>query len=98
MENQDYQYQSHHHNHNNTKLDMNFNVNIPFLITILIIFVTFIFFLFVLFLLSYTIKNYSKIYICSNSPCKRNKRKKGIEIELGNLSHKIIYDKKIINQ
>jgi hypothetical protein len=98
MENQDYHYHSHHRNHNNTKLDVGINVNIPLLVTILITFVIFILFLLLFFLILYTIKNYSKIYICSNSPCKRNKRKKGIEIELGNLSHKIIYDKKIINQ
>ena len=96
MENQDYHH--YHHNHNNTKLDVGINVNIPLLITILITFVTFILFMFLLFLLLYTIKNYSKICICSNSPCQRKKRKKGIEIELGSLSHKIIYDKKIIHQ
>jgi hypothetical protein len=87
MENQSYQY------YNNTGHKIYFSISIPLLITILLTFISFILFLFLFFLLLNSIKNFTCKYVCLNTPCKRKKRKKGIQIKMGSLSHKIVIEK-----
>jgi hypothetical protein len=95
MENQRYEHNYHDHNHNYTIINSESFINLPLLITILISFSCIFLFILLMFFIIYFCKNYSKICskICKNSPCKRKERKKGIEIELGSLSHEIIYQK-----
>ena len=91
MENQRYDNNHHHHHyHNNTNINSESFINIPLLIMVLIYFFCMFLSILLMFVILYLCKNYKKI--CNNTPCLRNKRKKGIVIELGNLSHKITYE------
>lgn len=95
MENQIYEHNYNDRNHNYTIINSESFINLPLLITILVSFSCIFLLLLLMFFIIYFYKNYSKICskICKNSPCKRKERKKGIEIELGSLSHEIIYQK-----
>lgn len=86
MENKRYDNHYHHHYHNNTNINSESFINIPLLLMVLIYFSCIFLSILLMFLILYLCKNYN------DTPCLRKKRKKGIIIELGNLSHKITYE------
>ena len=96
MGHQRHNYENHYHNNNYNNTESNFDsfINLPLLVTIILSFCSLTTITFLTFSLVYFCNNYKKICgkICKNSPCNRRKRIKGIEIELGRLSHKIIQD------